>query len=59
MQGIVSLRICDVRICAMGNEKLDDVKVSIASGPLHWGSDEVTTESIDFCALFEEVSTGR
>ena len=57
MQGVVSLRISDIGICAVCDEELDDVNVSITGGPLHWSSDEVTTESVDFCALFEEVAT--
>lgn len=55
MQCIVPLRVRDVGICAVCDEELNDVNVSITSGPLHWSSDEVTTEGIDFCALFEEV----
>lgn len=59
VQCIVSLRIRDVRICAVSDEELNDVDISIASGPLHWSSDQVTTEGINFCALFEEVSACR
>lgn len=43
----------------MRDEELNDVNVSIASGPLHWSSHEVATESIDLRALFEEVSACR
>jgi hypothetical protein len=59
VQCIVSLRIRDVGICAVSDEELNDVNVSITSGPLHWSSDEVTTERINFCALFEEVAACR
>lgn len=43
----------------MSDEELNDINVSIASSPLHWSSDEVTAEGIDFRALFEEVSACR
>ena len=43
----------------MRDEELDDVNVSITSGPLHGSSDEITTESVDLRALFEEVSARR
>lgn len=43
----------------MCDEELNDVNVSIASGPLHRSSNEITTESVDFCALFEEVPACR
>ena len=56
VQCIVSLRIRDIGISAVRDEELNDVNVSITSGPLHWSSDEVTTQGIDFSALFEEVS---
>ena len=59
MQGVVSLRICDIGICAVCDEELNDINVSIASGPLHGSSDEVTTEGVDLCALFEEVPACR
>lgn len=59
MQGVVPLRICDVGICAMCDEELNDINVSVASGPLHGSSNEVTTESVDLRALFEEVSACR
>jgi hypothetical protein len=59
VQCIVSLRIRDIGIGAVCDEELDNVNVSIASGPLHWSSDEVATEGIDFGALFEEVSACR
>ena len=59
MQGVVSLRICNIGICAMCDEELNDINVSITGGPLHGGSDEVTTEGVDLCALFEEVPACR
>ena len=59
MQSVVSLRIGDIGICAVRNEELDDVNVSISSGPLHGGSDEVTTECVNLRTLFEEVSACR
>jgi len=37
------------------DEELNDINVPIAGGPLHWSSNEVTTEGVDLCALFEEV----
>jgi hypothetical protein len=57
VEGIVALRIFDIRIGAMGNEQLDDIKVTITSRPLHGSSDEVSAEGIDFRALLEEVAT--
>jgi len=41
------------------DEELNDINVSITGGPLHGSSDEVTTQGVDLCALFEEVSTCR
>ena len=57
MVGVVALRILDIRIGAMGDEQLNDVEVAITSRPLHGRGDEITTEGIDFGALFEEVAT--
>ena len=59
MQGIIPLRICDVGIRAVCDEELNDINVSIASGPLHGSGNEVATESVDLRALFEEVSACR
>jgi hypothetical protein len=41
------------------DEELNDINVSVASGPLHRSSNEVTAEGVDLCALFEEVSACR
>jgi hypothetical protein len=57
VEGVVALRILDIRIGAMGDEQLNDVEVAITSRPLHGRGDEITTEGIDFGALFEEVAT--
>lgn len=57
VEGVVALRVLDIRIGAMGYEQLNDVEVAITSRPLHGGSDEIATEGIDFSALFEEVAT--
>ena len=43
----------------MCDEELNDINVSIASGPLHRSSNEVATKGVDLCALFEEVSACR
>ena len=43
----------------MCDEELNDVKVSVTGGPLHWSSHKVTTEGINFCALFEQESACR
>ena len=59
VQGVITLRIRDIGIRAVRNEELNDINVSVASGPLHWSRDEVTTEGIDFRALFEEESACR
>jgi hypothetical protein len=58
VQGVVALCISDIRIGAMGYEQLNDIEVAITGRPLHGSSDEIATENIDFCALFEEVATG-
>jgi hypothetical protein len=57
VQGVVALCILDIRIGAMGYEQLNDIEIAITGRPLHGSSDEIATESIDFCALFEEVAT--
>lgn len=59
MKGIVALCVSDIRIGAMGYEYLDDIEVAIAGGPLHGSGDEVTTESIDLCPLFQQIAAGR
>ena len=59
VEGVVALRVLDIRIGAMGYEELNDVEVAITSRPLHGRGDEITTEGIDFSALFEEVATCR
>ena len=59
MEGVVSLRICDVGIRAVCDEELNDINVPITSGPLHGSGNEVTTEGVDLRALFEEVSACR
>jgi len=41
------------------DEELNDVNVSVTSGPLHGSSNEVTTKSVDLRALFEEVAARR
>lgn len=43
----------------MCDEELNNINVSVASGPLHRSSNEVATEGVDFCALFEEVPACR
>jgi hypothetical protein len=55
MQGVESLCIRNFGICAVCDEELNDIEVSVASGPLQGGSDEVSPPSVDFSALFEEV----
>jgi hypothetical protein len=40
----------------MCDEELNDINVSVTSGPLQGGSDEVSAQGVDFSALFEEVS---
>ena len=57
VEGVVALCVLDIGIGAMGDEQLNDVEVAITSRPLHGRSDEITTEGIDFSALFEEVAT--
>ena len=57
VEGVVALGVLDIRIGAMGYEQLNNVEVAITSRPLHGRSDEITTEGIDFSALFEEVAT--
>lgn len=59
MQGIVSLRICDVGICAVCDEELNDINVSVTSGPLHGSSNKIAAEGVNLCALFEEVPACR
>lgn len=57
VEGVVALGVLDIRIGAMGYEQLNNVEVAITGRPLHGRSDEITTEGIDFSALFEEVAT--
>jgi hypothetical protein len=57
VEGVIALRVLDIRIGAMGYEQLNDVEVAITSRPLHRRSDEIAAEGIDFSALFEEVAT--
>ena len=56
MQSVVTLRIRNIGIRAVGDEELNDINISVTSGPLHRSGDEVPAEGIDFSALFEEVS---
>ena len=57
VESVVALRVLDIRIGAMGYEKLNDIEVTITSRPLHGGSDKIATKGINFSALFEEVAT--
>ena len=43
----------------MGDEELNDVDISVTGGPLHGCCNEVTAESVDLSALFEEVAACR
>ena len=43
----------------MCDEELNNINVSVPSGPLHRGSNEITTEGVDLCTLFEEVPACR
>ena len=56
VQGVVPLGIGYGGVGVVGNEQLDDVEIPVASGPLHRGSDKVTAEGVDICALLEEVA---
>lgn len=58
MKSVVSLSVGDVWVGIVGDEELDDVEVAVACCPLHWGGDEISSKGVDFCALFEEVTTG-
>lgn len=57
VQSVVALCVPDIRIGAVGYEQLDDIEIAITGRPLQGTSDEIAAESIDFCALFEEVAT--
>jgi hypothetical protein len=57
VEGVVPLRVLDIRIGAMGDEQLNDVEVAVTSRPLHGRSNEIATEGINLSALFEEVAT--
>ena len=57
VQSVVTLCVLDIRIGAVGYEQLDDIEIAITGRPLQGTSDEIAAKSIDFCALFEEVTT--
>ncbi|KIL64586.1 hypothetical protein M378DRAFT_163039, partial [Amanita muscaria Koide BX008] len=43
----------------MGYEEMDDIEIAVASSPLHRRCDQVTTNSVDFGALFKKIPTCR
>ena len=51
------MRVCNVRIGTVSNKQLYDVEISIACGPLQRSGNKVSTNSVDFRALFKKVST--
>lgn len=59
VEGVVALGIGDGGVCAVRDEKLDDIEVAVASGPLHGCGDEVAAEGIDVCTVGEEETAGR
>lgn len=59
VKGVVSLSVGEGWIGIMRNQQMDDIEVSISSGPLQWSRLEIATDGVDFCALFYEVTAGR
>ena len=54
VEGVVALRIGDVRVRVVGDEQLDHVQVPVARRPLHRRCDEVAPKRIDLRTLLQE-----
>jgi hypothetical protein len=58
VERIVALRVYGGQICIVGDEKSDDVEITIASSPLDWSSNEDSARSVNFSTLLDQIATG-